>query len=85
MERAFWNALQKDLSTNPDEVREGSEPRPGEGTAEGQKEEPEQRPCWMGFAYYRLGKEARWGSGASLWHWPNVRSGYTENQLLQAC
>ena len=53
--------------------------------AELSREEPEQRPCWMGFAYYRLGKEARWGSGASLWHWPNVRSGYTENQLLQAC
>lgn len=71
-----------DPTRDPDEVREGSEPRPGEGSAEGQKEEPKQGPCWVGFACSgKLG----WGQGASLWCWQDVRLVWTEHQILQAC
>lgn len=60
----------RDLSRDLGEVREESEPRPGEGAFR-QTGEPEQGPCWTGSACWRTGREARVGE----WSEPVVMAG----------
>lgn len=75
-----------DLSRGPDEVREGSEPRPGEGPFQPKDRRKSQSKGPTGWASYipGLARKPGW-SGASLWSWQNVRPVYTEDRILQAC
>lgn len=74
-----------DLSRDPDEVREGSEPRPGEGPFQQKDRRRSQSEGPAGWASYIPGSARKpgWGSGASPWRWQNARQSVPKTRFCR--